>query len=291
MRSTSFCMATTLSKAIRTARAQLAQRVDAADLEAELLLGHTIGRDRVWLFTHPERILAPTAQRAYAALLARRLKGEPIAYLLGQREFYGRAFAVNRHTLIPRPETELMVETVLDQTERDQPFQLLDLGTGSGAIGISIALERPNAMVVATDISANALDVARENAQRLKVANIEFLQGSWFVPVPGRRFDWVVSNPPYVESQYDLGQSPDLLFEPSHALLAGPDGLDALQAITAGASSALYPGGHLLLEHGASQAYAVSVLLQGHGLACEGCRQDLAGHDRVSLGTLANTNN
>ncbi len=275
-------MATTLSKALRTGQQQLSPDVPAAGLEAELLLGHSIGKDRVWLFTHPERILSPVSERAYSALLARRIKGEPIAYLLGNREFYGYSFLVNPSTLIPRPETELIVSTVLDATEPEQPFQLLELGTGCGAIGLTIARERPNAMVIATDISAGALRVARANAQRLKVANVEFREGSWFVPVPGQQFDWVVSNPPYVESTYDLELSPDLLFEPRDALLAGPDGLEAIQQIAEGVSAALYPGGRVLLEHGAAQAYAVSVLLKGHGLSVTRCLKDLARRDRVT---------
>lgn len=275
-------MATTLSKALRTGQRQLAPACASAGLEAELLLGHSIGKDRVWLFTHPELILSPASEHTYSTLLARRLKGEPIAYLLGQREFYGHQFGLSRDTLIPRPETEVLVERILDETEADQPFQLLDLGTGCGTIGLTIAKERPNSVVVATDASAAALDVARANAQQLKIANVEFREGSWFVPVPGQRFDWVVSNPPYVESNYDLELSPDLLYEPRQALLAGPDGLAAIQEIAAGVGSALYPGGRVLIEHGAGQAYAVNVLLKAHGLQVESCMKDLAGHDRVT---------
>lgn len=275
-------MATTLAKALATGQRQLTAENNDASFEAELLLAHAINQDRVWVFTHPERILSRVNERRYSGLLARRIKGEPIAYLLGYRDFYKHRFVVNSHTLIPRPETELLVERVLELTDADQPFQLLDLGTGSGVIGVSIAAMRPNSVVVATDVSEHALGVARLNADRLKTANIEFRAGSWFSPTPGQRFDLVVSNPPYVEDGFDGVSGTDLQFEPPNALLAGTDGLDALQAIAAGLPDALYPGGRVLLEHGASQSYAVSVLLQAHGLRVITCHKDMAGHERLT---------
>lgn len=275
-------MADTLHAATRTAIRQLKAHTESPNLDAELLLAHVLKRDRVWLYTHPERILAPKQEHHYASLIARRLRGEPMAYLLGTREFYDNKFVVNRHTLIPRPETELIVERVLHHTERDQPFQLLDLGAGCGAIGLSIALERPNAMVIATDISAAALEVARTNAHRLKIRNVEFRCGSWYTPVPGQQFDIVVSNPPYVESGSPIFEKHTTRFEPKNALAAGQDGLDAIQPIAAGASDALYPGGRLLVEHGATQGYAVNVIFTAHGLTVHGCHSDLAGLDRVT---------
>ncbi|MEL7537315.1 MAG: peptide chain release factor N(5)-glutamine methyltransferase [Pseudomonadota bacterium] len=282
-------MAATLNQAARLASRQLARHSDSAGLDAELLLAHVIGKDRVWLFTHPERILAPLQERNFAALIARRLRGEPLAYLTGEREFYRHRFRVNRHTLIPRPETELIVERVLTLTEPEQPFQLLDLGTGSGVIGLSIAKARPNAVVVATDVSADALEVAKANAHRLKAGNIEFRLGSWFSTVPGQRFDIVVSNPPYVATSSPYLADPALTFEPNEALEAGIDGLDALQAITAGAPDALYPGGRLLLEHGHDQAYAVSVLARAHGMTVVRCYTDLSGLDRFTEITVENS--
>ena len=275
-------MAATLNQAVRLASRQLAPSSASATLDAELLLAHVIGRDRVWLFTHPERILSPHQERGFAALIARRLRGEPLPYLTGEREFFRHRFHVTPATLIPRPETELLVERILELTEPDQPFQLLDLGTGSGAIGVSIAIARPNAVVVATDISEAALEVARTNAQRLKVGNIEFRRGHWYSTVPGQRFDFVVSNPPYVAASSPYLADPALTFEPAAALIAGTDGLDAIQAIAAGASDALYPSGRLLVEHGFDQAYAVSVLAKAHGLCVVDCHPDLAGLDRFS---------
>ncbi|MEM1263001.1 MAG: peptide chain release factor N(5)-glutamine methyltransferase [Pseudomonadota bacterium] len=275
-------MTATLNQATRLAARQLASASDSAALDAELLLAHVIGRDRVWLFTHPERILAPVQEKAFATLLARRLRGEPLAYLTGERDFYEHRFRVNDATLIPRPETELLVERVLELTEPDQPFQLLDLGTGSGVIGISIALARPNAVVVATDVSDAALDVAKLNGQQLKASNIEFRSGSWFAPVPGQRFDFVVSNPPYVAAGSPYLNDPALGFEPLGALVAGNDGLDAVQAIVAGIGDALYPGGRLLIEHGHDQAYAIGVIAKAHGCVVLGCHRDLAGLDRFS---------
>lgn len=247
-----------------------------------MLLAFVLGKTRVWLFTNPERILAPNQQQDYASLIARRLRGEPLAYLTGEREFYNHRFMVNRHTLIPRPETEGIVQRVLELTEPDQPFQLLDLGTGSGAIGISIAAERPAAVIVATDISAAALDVARNNAQQLKIRNIEFRCGSWFSPVPGQRFDIVVSNPPYVETANGPAHAPELRFEPPNALIAGADGMDAINQIASGIPDALYPDGVFLVEHGATQAYPVATALRNNGLKVICCHKDLAGHDRIS---------
>ena len=278
-------MADTLRAATRTAIRQLKPHTDSPGLDAELLLAHVLKRDRVWLHAHPERILAPKQEHHYSSLLARRLRGEPMAYLVGAREFYENRFVVNKHTLIPRPETELLVERVLKLTDSDQPFQLLDLGTGCGAIGLSIALERPNAIIIATDISAAAIEVARTNAHRLQVRNVEFRCGSWYTPVPGIQFDIVVSNPPYVESGSPILQKPGTRFEPQNALAAGPDGLDCIQAIAAGAPDALYPGGSLLVEHGATQGYAVNVIFSAHGLTVLACHRDLAGHDRVTEAT------
>ncbi len=275
-------MAASLQSATRTAIRQLKPHSDTAALDVELLLSHVLKRDRVWLFTHPERILAPQQELKFAALLARRLRGEPLAYLTGERDFYEHRFRVNRHTLIPRPETEVIVERVLALTDADQPFQLLDLGTGCGPIALSIALKRPNAMIVATDVSDKALDVARANAHRLRVPNVEFCTGSWYACVPGRRFDIVVSNPPYVERDPETPIDPGLRYEPPLALFAGRDGLDGVQAVAGGALDALYPGGTVLLEHGAGQAHAVGVILSAHGLAVEGCHKDLAGRDRVT---------
>ena len=283
-------MTATLNQAARFAARQLDGASDSASLDADLLLAHVIGRDRVWLFTHPERILSAHQEHDFAALIARRLRGEPLAYLTGEREFFQHSFKVTHATLIPRPETELLVERVLALTDADQPFQLLDLGTGSGAIGISIAKARPNAVVVAVDVSADALSVAQTNAQQLKAGNISFRRGSWFAAVPGQRFDFVVSNPPYVAAASPYLSDPALQFEPQEALVAGADGLDAIQPIIAGTGEALYPGGRLLIEHGHDQAYAIQVLAKAHGLYIENCHRDLAGMDRFSEITLESSN-
>lgn len=253
-----------------------------AALEAHLLLAHVLGITRERLLSHPERALdAPVAQR-YATLIARRAAGEPLAYLTGRREFWSLELAVTPAVLIPRPETELLVERALSLGPA--AARVADLGTGSGAIALAIARERPRWHIVATDISAPALAVARGNAAALSLGQIEFLEGSWFEPLGAARFELLVSNPPYVGADEPALGCPALAFEPPLALTPGPDGLAALRSLTRGASAHLAPGGWLLLEHGATQGEALRRELVAAGFTHVRSHPDLAGHERMTEG-------
>lgn len=262
--------------------AALALDTASARLEVQYLLQQVLKKPRAWLLAHPEAALEPEQQGAYTAMLERRLQGEPLAYILGEREFYSLKFRVTPATLIPRPETELLVELALQRMPEGQPLRVLDLGTGSGAIALSIAHHRPMAEVVAVDASAAALAVARENAVRLGIRNVNFMQGEWYAPLGAQRFDLIVSNPPYVAENDPHLQQGDLRFEPPSALASGADGLNDIRRIVADAGAHLERGGWLLLEHGYDQAAAVRALLRGAGLAEEFSACDLAGIERAS---------
>jgi len=267
----------TLGEALAQARGQ----VDTVD--ARILLREASGATVAQLVAFPERLLPPEAATRYAEWLARRIAGEPIAHILGQREFYGRAFRVSPATLIPRPETELLVELALHQLHRVEHPRILDLGTGSGAIAISLALESPGAEVLAVDFSPAALDIAQNNALALG-AKVDFLSGSWFAPLADQRFNCIVSNPPYIaEADPHLAQG-DLRFEPITALASGSDGLADLCHIIAHAAAHLEPGGWLLLEHGFDQAETVRNLLEDAGFTGVESWRDLADIERVSGG-------
>lgn len=271
----------TLAEALRAA----ATRIDRID--AELLLLHVVGRDRTWLFLHERDGLGDADAAAFAALVARREVGEPVAYLSGTRGFWTLDLAVTPDTLIPRPETELLVELALERIPQDVDVCIADLGTGSGAIALAIASERPRAQVVATDFSEAALAVARQNAERNHIANIEFRLGSWFAPLAGERFDLIASNPPYIESgDPHLGEG-DLRFEPMTALASGVDGLDDLRVIANQATSHLKPDGWLLVEHGWNQGASVRALFETAGFADVQTARDLEGRDRITLGRRA----
>lgn len=276
----------------------------SARIEVQCLLQAVLQVNRAWLLAHPEHLLSAGQQTRFAALFERRLGGEPVAYLLGEREFYGLNFKVSPATLIPRPETELLVELALQRcgrvaapppgTHRPPPcggipqqgaFRVLDLGTGSGAIALSIAHARPNAEVVAVDASQDALEVARENARRLNIGNASFLQSDWFSALSGERFDIIVSNPPYVAvDDVHLAQG-DVRFEPRTALTSGADGLNDIRRISTQAKAFLNPDGWLLLEHGYDQAAQVRALLQQAGFTSVFSARDLAGIERVSGGS------
>jgi release factor glutamine methyltransferase len=258
--------------------------------EARLLLGHVLGRPAAWLIAHDDEVLDEAALLNFASLAARRRGGEPVAYLLGCREFYGREFTVSPAVLIPRPETEMLVDLALAEVRmNDRAFQadagarILDLGTGSGCIAITLALEVPSAQVSAVDASEAALRVAGANAKRMK-ASLRLLQSDWFGALTGESFDLIVTNPPYVaESDPHLGAD-DLRHEPPAALASGTDGLDAIRRIIAAAPKYLTPGGQLWLEHGYDQADAVRELLSAAGLCKVEQHRDVAGIVRVSGG-------
>lgn len=263
----------TLAVLLRAALAQGVARGDALGL-----MGHVLGRARTWLIAHDDHVPDAAEQGAIEALLARRAAGEPYAYLVGQREFFGLTLTVNPAVLVPRPETELLVEWALAVCP--QPAQVLDLGTGSGAIALALAAQ--GHAVTATDASAAALAVARTNGQRLGLA-VTWRQGAWWEAVAGLPpFDLIVSNPPYVaEGDAHLAV---LRHEPITALTAGPDGLADLRAIVAGAGVHLRPGGWLLLEHGHDQGKAVAALLTQAGFGATETRRDLAGLERCTGG-------
>jgi len=247
--------------------------------EARLLLRLVLGVTHAALEAHPEGKVSLQETAAFRALVARRAAGEPVAYLTGHREFYGMDFHVTPAVLIPREETELLVEIAVEKPAR----RILDLGTGSGCLAIAVARELPQAQVTAVDVSAAALDVARENAARHGVA-VRFLQGDWFAPLGGERFDLILANPPYVaEADPHLAQG-DVRFEPRGALAAGLQGLDDIRRIAAAAPNHLLPGGRLWLEHGYDQAPAVAALLAQAGFVAIEQRRDLAGILRMSGG-------
>lgn len=257
-----------------------------ARLEARVLAAQAWQVNPAWLIAHDTDALTPTQTHAANALLDRRLTGVPVAYLTGKREFFGRPFAVSPDVLIPRPDTELLVERALARLPPGQAADVLDLGTGSGCIAITLALERPLARIVAVDRAAAALALAQHNAHQLD-ARVEFLNSDWFGALSRRRFDLIVSNPPYIaETDPHLAQG-DVRFEPRAALTAGPDGLADLHCLIEHASHHLHPGGQLLLEHGYQQADGVCTLLRRAGWANVQSWPDLAGHLRVSGGTLS----
>jgi release factor glutamine methyltransferase len=255
-------------------------------LDAQVLLAHVLGVPRAWLAAHGTDALPQDAANAFFALAQRRRDGEPIAYLTGVREFWGLALRVTPDVLIPRPETETLVELALTFVTDGHPARMLDLGTGSGAIALALAHERPKAKVTGVDTSAAALAVARDNAARLGLSNVEFLWSDWYAGVGGVRYDLVAANPPYVSGSDPHLHEGDLRFEPRGALSPGGDGLTALRMIVAGARDHLVAGGHLVVEHGYDQSAAVQALFRDAGFDRITVRNDLAGIARIVGGTL-----
>lgn len=258
-----------------------------ARLEVQILLCEALGVARSWLISHDRDALNGPAAQTYSALLTRRLAGEPIAYIIGRREFFGLEFKTTPAVLIPRPETELLVELALARIPENQPCKVLDLGTGSGAIAISIAKNRPQAAVTAVDQSPEALAVARDNAARLGVPNLRLLHSDWFAALEAETFDLIVSNPPYVEAADPHLQRGDVCFEPLSALASGADGLDDIRRIAAAAPQHLKPGGWLLFEHGYNQGEGCREILRQQGFLAVQTVRDLAGLERVSAGLRA----
>jgi len=256
----------------------------SARIEVQCLLQSVLHLDRAHLLAHPEQVPDAEQYVQYMALLERRMGGEPIAYLIGEREFYGLTFKVSPATLIPRPETELLVEQALQHMPQHGTCRVLDLGTGSGAIALSIAYARPDADVVGVDSSLTALDVAHTNLIRLGLGNVRMLHSDWFGALRGERFDIIVSNPPYIAAGDAHLNRGDVRFEPRAALVSGADGLEDIRLIAAMAKEYLDGNGCLLFEHGYNQAAQVRVLLQSAGFTGVYSARDLSGIERVSGG-------
>jgi release factor glutamine methyltransferase len=254
--------------------------------EIRLLLAHALGCDLSRVLAHPEIAARAKSDPRYREALARRMRGEPVAYVTGRREFYGLEFEVSPAVLIPRPETEALVELALQHMPREGPCDVLDLGTGSGCIAVTLAQRRPRAQVIAVDISAEALVIAARNAQRHAVANVRLLQGDWFQAVQHRRFDIIVSNPPYVAQGDPHLSRGDLRFEPPVALVGGPDGLDAIRLIVSEAAVHLKPGGWLILEHGYDQQRMLERAAVEAGFGSLISHTDLAGITRAVAAQL-----
>ena len=273
-----------VSQSLADARRVLAPQTDSPRLEAEVLLAHVLGLDRAALLARPESALTPEARARFEALVARRAHGEPVAYLTGTREFWSMKFEVSRDVLIPRPETERLVEAALERIPMRASARVADLGTGCGAIALAVARERPQASIVATDLSREALKVAQKNLRLSGIGNVRLLACDWFDAIDAAAFDLILSNPPYVADADPHLRQGDLPREPQLALAGGPDGLDAIRVIVAGARRRLAENGALMLEHGFDQGAAVRRLLENAGLRRIFTLKDYAGHDRVSGG-------
>ena len=276
----------TIGSIIAEAEAKLV-RSGSARLDAELLLARLLGASRAHLYAYPERPLPVRAVMRYRRVIDERARGVPLAYLAGSQGFWSFEITVNPNTLIPRPETEHLVETALALIHTHGLRTVADLGTGSGAVALALKREVPALEVFATDISPQALVVARRNARALGLSGIQLLRGDWYRALPERRFDLIVSNPPYVASDDPRLQAGEIRFEPLIALDGGGDGLEAIRSVIAGARGPLHAGGWLAIEHGAEQGKPIETLFRAHGFRSVACVRDYAGHERVSVGRLA----
>lgn len=277
-----------LSSALAWAAQTLSSSSDSARLDAEILLAEILCCSRAHLIADRECLLAEDQISAFQQAIARRQQGEPLAYILGHKEFWSLDLRVTADTLVPRPETELLVELLLDRFPQDEiSRRVADLGTGSGAIALALQSARPNWEIYATDQSVAALAVAKQNAQALGMSSLRFLQGRWCQALPDLLFDVLVSNPPYL-SEHDLQvAAPELRFEPQSALVSGPDGFQDLSEIISTAKTHLKAGGYLLLEHGHTQAAALRNIFQKAGYTDINSYQDLAAQERVTGGCTA----
>ena len=279
----------TIGRALDGARAALAPTSATARLDAQVLLSHVLGCGRARLLAHPGTRIEPGSRERFEALVERRRRGEPIAYLTGHREFWSLDLRVTPDTLIPRPETEHLVEAVLAAVRPDETATIADIGTGAGAIAIAVARERPRALVLGSDRSAAAVAIARANAARLGAGNVSFIVADACAALAPGRWSVVVSNPPYVAEDDPHLLGGDVRFEPREALASGPRGLDMLERLALEAPAGLAPGGRLALEHGRGQGSAVRTLLSRAGLEAVETLRDLAGNERVTLGRRAST--
>ena len=274
----------TVGELLETSIKELNATSPSARLDAELLVSHALERPRTFVHTHAGEIVAPAVIAQVRELIGRRRAGEPVAYILGTREFWSLELEVDKSVLIPRPETELLVEFALEVLPAEAHSRVLELGTGSGAVALAIARERPHARVTATDVSAQALVLACRNAEQLEIGNVTFVAGSWYEPLGAMHCDLIVSNPPYVAAEDPALTTGDASREPRAALSPGRTGLEAIEQILARAREHLRSGGWLAVEHGAGQGAAVRALFSQHGLSTIRTLQDLAGHERVTTG-------
>ncbi|NIR31062.1 MAG: peptide chain release factor N(5)-glutamine methyltransferase [Gammaproteobacteria bacterium] len=272
----------TIQSVLEAAIELLAPQSDSARLDAEVLLAHVLARPRAHLYAWSERALSGAELARYRTLVQRRAAGEPVAYLIGRREFWSLDLEVDASAIIPRAETERLVEIALDAIPPHAPRTIADLGTGTGAVALAIARERPDCRVTATDMSLRALTLARRNACAVGVRNVHWVCGDWCGALANERFHLVLSNPPYVRAGDPHLVQGDVRFEPRMALLGGSDGLDAIRRIAHEARARLVPGGGLALEHGPDQGAAVRSLLQALGYAEVRTHRDLAGRERVT---------
>lgn len=275
----------TIAAQLMEAHAQLTGKSTTPQLDAEVLLAETLNQSRAWLRAHAEDEMSVAEQAAFAVNIQRRCQGEPVAYITGHQEFWSLDLLVTPSTLVPRPETELLVETALSLfPDKEQCLRVVDLGTGSGAIALALASERPRWEIIASDVSESALSIAGNNAQRLGLISVSFYLSDWFTTLPPNQFDLVVANPPYISEdewpQFAMG----LALEPHSALVAGEGGMSAILTIAKGASSRLSSSGILLLEHGYRQGMAVRAALAAQGYENIRTIKDLAGLERVTYG-------
>ena len=274
----------TIAALLRDATETIAVSSDSASLDAEILLGHVLGKPRTYLRAWPER--KPSADQVvfFQCLIRKRLRGMPVAYLTGQREFWSREFHVSPDVLIPRPETELLIEISLALIAKDASAKIIDLGTGSGIIAVTLAKELPKSEITATDLSTAVLKQAKRNAAQHNADHIRFILSDWLAEVPQEKFDLVISNPPYIaENDRHLAQG-DLRFEPKSALTASRDGLADIETIADSALGYLKSGGHLLIEHGFDQEEPVQSIFRNRGYDCVRTYKDLSGRPRATYG-------
>ncbi|MFQ5636130.1 MAG: peptide chain release factor N(5)-glutamine methyltransferase [Gammaproteobacteria bacterium] len=276
----------TVSGLLRKMTDELRDTSPSARLDAELLLGHVLKKTRTELYTDAEEKVSPNHSAMFVNLVHRRREGRPIAQLVGSREFWSINLAVTEDTLVPRPETEILVGCALTHLPKDQAANVLDLGTGSGAVALAIAQERPDVTVTATDICDKALRIARYNAHSLGLSRVKFKLGNWFAPVSGNKFSMIVANPPYVSEMELVVHDFELRHEPRRALAAGDHGLDAIREIIEEAPKHLFPGGWLAIEHGPRHGPAVEVLMREAGMWSIFGYTDLQGHTRVTEAKL-----
>ena len=277
-------MPNTIAQCLRQATEQLQSSSDSARLDAEVLLAHLLQKERIYFLTWPEEELSVSMQQQYQALINRRQKGEPIAYITGFQEFWSLRLKVTPDTLIPRPDTEILVQTALEHIPEAKDYSIADLGTGSGAIALAIAVERPLCHITGVDQSEAAVLIARENATRLGIHNVRFERGNWLDTFADQSLDMILSNPPYVAEKDPHMSEGDVRFEPVTALLAGPEGMAAYDIILPEAKRCLKQGGYLLLEHGYDQQARLLMRLQQQGFVKTCGIKDYASHDRVVIG-------